>query len=54
MEKKIPLFILMQIISLLSYSQKDSTDKYLLDSLLKNDQMMKLINELGNDKRAGV
>ncbi|MEO6868106.1 MAG: hypothetical protein ABI168_00590 [Ginsengibacter sp.] len=50
MKKKIPLFILMQIISLLSYSQKDSTDKYLLDSLLKNDQMLKLINELGNEK----
>ncbi|MFS8082021.1 MAG: hypothetical protein ACMG51_01110 [Ginsengibacter sp.] len=50
MKKCVPLFILMQLLSLLSFSQKDSLDHYLLDSLLKNDQMMKLINELGNDK----
>ena len=50
MNKNIPFFILMQLLSLFAFSQKDSTDQYLLDSLLKHDQMMKLINELGNDK----
>jgi hypothetical protein len=40
----------MQLLSFPAFSQKDSTDQYLLDSLLKHDQMMKLINELGNER----
>ena len=50
MKKCFSLFILMQLLSSQAFSQKDTTDQYLLDSLIKNDQMMKLINELGNNK----
>lgn len=50
MKKFIPIYILMQFFALLAYSQRDSTDKYLLDSLLRHDEMIKLINEMGNDK----